>query len=225
MRRPLRSTICFPAVPHEPCIVKDAPMVLKLGGSHAASPLLRAWLDAASAAAGRLVLVPGGGPFADTVRTAQTAMDFDNAAAHDMALLAMAQYGRALIALCPACIAADSHAAILDALAARHVPVWMPAVMLRGAPDVAESWDVTSDSLALWLAARLGARGVVLVKACAARPDAGISALIADGVLDQAFPAFRAQFTGDVYLAGPNDAATAASLLREGRLPGRRLAA
>ncbi len=67
-------------------------MVVRLGGSHAFSPLLRPWLAAIGAAAGRVVLVPGGGPFADTVRSAQAAMGFDDLAAHRMALLAMAQY-------------------------------------------------------------------------------------------------------------------------------------
>ncbi|MGH7155824.1 MAG: hypothetical protein ACREF3_17995, partial [Acetobacteraceae bacterium] len=74
-------------------------LVVRLGGSHASSPLLRPWLRAIDAAAGRIVLVPGGGPFADAARTAQTTMGFDDLAAHRMGLLAMTQYGVALAAL------------------------------------------------------------------------------------------------------------------------------
>jgi dihydroneopterin aldolase len=131
-----------------------------------------------------------------------------------MALLAMAQYGRALCSLHASCTAADSEAAIQAALAARRVPVWLPWPMLRNAPDVPPSWDVTSDSLALWLATRLGATGVVLVKHATLRgaPDAGL--------VDAAFPQFRARFAGDVRIAGPDDLAHAAPTLASGRLPG-----
>ena len=39
--------------------------VVKLGGSLSGAPELKAWLAALAGAAGRVVLVPGGGPFAD----------------------------------------------------------------------------------------------------------------------------------------------------------------
>jgi aspartokinase-like uncharacterized kinase len=48
--------------------------VVKLGGSHADSPLLRPWLDAIAAACGHAVLAPGGGPFAEAGRAAQKRM-------------------------------------------------------------------------------------------------------------------------------------------------------
>jgi aspartokinase-like uncharacterized kinase len=83
-------------------------MVVRLGGSHAFSPWLRPWLAAIRAAAGGVVVVPGGGPFADAVRLAQTAMGFDDLAAHRMALLAMAQYGLALAGLGGPFIAIDT---------------------------------------------------------------------------------------------------------------------
>ena len=73
--------------------------VIKLGGSHAFAPHLRDWLAAIAGCAGSMVLVPGGGPFADLVRDAQARIGFDDDAAHRMALLAMAQYGCALASL------------------------------------------------------------------------------------------------------------------------------
>jgi aspartokinase-like uncharacterized kinase len=74
--------------------------VVKLGGSLAGSERLREWLAALAGQPG-LVLVPGGGPFADAVRAAQGALRFDDATAHHLAMLAMEQYGRALCALQP----------------------------------------------------------------------------------------------------------------------------
>ena len=68
--------------------------VVKLGGALERDGDLRAVLDTlAGAGAGRLVIVPGGGTFADLVRERQRNWRFDNGTAHAMAVLAMAQYG------------------------------------------------------------------------------------------------------------------------------------
>jgi aspartokinase-like uncharacterized kinase len=182
------------------------PIVVKLGGSFATSPVLRPWLDAITTAPGRLVLVAGGGPFADAVRAAQPAIGFDDAAAHRMALLAMNQFAIALASLAPRLLLAEDLAAIDAALAAGRVPVWCPWPMLRDAPGIAESWDVTSDSLALWLATRLGAARVVLIKHRAA------ASLAEPGLVDAAFARFRAAFPGEVVLAGPDDRAVLAGM-------------
>jgi dihydroneopterin aldolase len=189
--------------------MSDAPIVVKLGGSLAGSPLLRPWLRAIEAEAASVVIVPGGGPFADAVRAAQPVMGFDNRAAHVMALMAMAQYAVALASLGTTMVAATNVAAIEQALVRERVPVWSPWPMLGDAPDVAESWDVTSDSLALWLAMRLQARRVVIVKH---RAPIGASArqLVVDGIVDAAFPRFLAGFPGVVTLAAVADSPAAA---------------
>lgn len=195
-------------------------LVVKLGGSLAFSPKRHPWLRAAAAGAGRVVLVPGGGPFADAVRAAQAPMGFDDRAAHRMALLAMAQYGLALAALSPALALAENPAEIGRALSAGRVPVWSPWPALRDDPEVAESWDVTSDSLALLLARRLEASGLLLVKSRAPAPGMAVTAMVADALLDPAFPRFLDGFRGEVFVAGPDDARH----LAEGRLSGLRVA-
>ncbi len=188
---------------------QPALVVVKLGGSHADVPALRAaWLAAIAAASGPVVLVPGGGPFADAVRAQQRPLGYDDATAHDMALLAMAQYGLVLAAA-PGFLPAATLAQIARALAAGLVPVWLPAAMLARARGVAKGWAVTSDSLALWLATRLGARAVLLVKRDAASPG-----------LDDAFPGFHARFPGEVRVAG---AEHVPQRLDTAALPGRPL--
>src|SRR5712671_4273419 len=124
--------------------------VIKLGGSHAFAPHLADWVEAIARFQGRIVVVPGGGPFADAVRAAQPKIGFDDDAAHRMALLAMEQYGCALASLNGRFILADSPAAIRHALDAACVPVWMPSRMALAAKDIPCSWEVTSDSLAAW---------------------------------------------------------------------------
>src|SRR4051794_16524117 len=119
--------------------------VIKLGGSHAFAPHLRPWIAAIARQRGSIVLVPGGGPFADAVRAAQPKMGFDDGAAHRMALLAMEQYGCALASDSKRFALADTRAAIDRALRLEQVPVWLPTRMVLAAPEIPASWDVTSD--------------------------------------------------------------------------------
>jgi aspartokinase-like uncharacterized kinase len=140
-----------------------------------------------------MVIVPGGGPFADAVRLAQKRLKFSDATAHHMALLAMEQYGRAMIGLAASLNPADTVRSIRDCLKDAKTPVWLPAKIVLGRPEIAESWDVTSDSLALWLAARLRARGLILVKSARmpVMPQSAAS-LSRRGIIDAAFPGLMA---------------------------------
>ena len=202
-------------------------MVVKLGGSYAGSPLLRSWVRAVEAAAGRVVLVPGGGPFADAVRDAQAAMGFGDEAADTMAMLGMAQFGIALCSLGALLVIAENAAAIAAALGGGQVPVWAPLAMARAESDLPRSWDVTSDSLALWLAWRLGAGALLLVKMRSADPSHSSwpdkPGHGSDDVVDAYFSQLRAAYPGPVLIAGPGDLPAAG--LDPDRLPGVRLAA
>jgi dihydroneopterin aldolase len=191
--------------------------VVKLGGSYAGSAALHGWLDALAACAGHAVLVPGGGPFADAVRAAQRSLGFDDRTAHHMALIAMEQYGCALASLGRKVVPAASAAALVRALRQRKVPVWVPTRMALAAADVPCSWDVTADSLAAWLAGRLRAERVLLVKR--RRPASNsISAreLVASGLADPSFPGFLAASGAAASIAGPADHARAVAAIRSG---------
>ena len=197
------------------------PTVVKLGGSYAFSSALKSWIDAVAACAGHVVVVPGGGPFAEAVRVAQPRMGFDDRAAHEMALLAMEQYGCALASLGAGWRLAASAAAIRDVLHAGGVPVWSPTAMLRDANDVPWSWDVTSDSLAAWLAGRIGAKRVLLVKQLEPPPGrVRAAALVADGIIDPAFPRFLRASGAQAFIAGPAGHAAAATAMRNGAAVG-----
>jgi 5-(aminomethyl)-3-furanmethanol phosphate kinase len=199
----------------------DRPVVVKLGGSFALSEHLQAWIAALAACAGRAVIVPGGGPFADAVRSAQPTMGFDDGAAHHMALLAMEQYGRALISLNGRFAPADSDDAIRRELAARRVPVWMPARMVLSAADIAPSWDVTSDSLAAWLAGRIGAGRLLLVKHVEFRcGEARAEELAELGIVDHQFARHLRKNELAAFVLGPSDHDAAAAAIREDAVPG-----
>lgn len=182
--------------------------VVKLGGSLHDAPELEGWLRVLGAADGRVVLVPGGGPFADRVRAAQSRWRFADAAAHRMALLAMEQYGLMLCGLEAGLRPAASREDILAILAEKGTPVWLPSRLCLANPDIPESWDVTSDSLALWLAGYLGAAALALVKYETPEPGLDAGALARAGLVDGAFPDFLARRPMALRLFGRREALT-----------------
>jgi len=142
---------------------------------------------------GAVVVVPGGGPFADQVRALQRRRRFDDATAHHMALLAMEQYGRMLAALQAGLRPAASRAEIARARRAALAAVWMPTAMVLADTGIAASWDITSDTLAAWLAGTLGAARLVLVKSVALSGGTiRVATLARRGIVDPAFPDYFA---------------------------------
>jgi aspartokinase-like uncharacterized kinase len=183
---------------------RDGLTVVKIGGSCAASLDLRRWTGAVAARAGRVVIVPGGGPFADAVRAAQPRMGFDDAAAHHMALLGMEQFGRALASFDARLSPADSMAALRRALCDRKVPVWLPTRMTLAAADIPASWEVTSDSTAAWLAGKLRAARLLLLKQVELpRDPVAATELVERGIVDPAFPRFLKASGAAACIVGP----------------------
>ena len=106
-----------------------------------------------------LLVVPGGAWFADAVREADRRFALPATTSHRMAVLGMEQFGWLLSELIPGAVrSADRHAP--DRPAGR--PCSSPRrCALDGLPA---SWQVTSDSIAAWVAGRAGAGRLVLVK-------------------------------------------------------------
>jgi aspartokinase-like uncharacterized kinase len=174
---------------------KGGPIVVKLGGSVIRSPDLSSWLDVIAAAHAAVVVVPGGGALADEVRDCQVELGFGDRAAHRMALLAMDQLAWAVAGLRGGFQVGATEDELLGALEHGLVAVWAPYALIAERTDIEESWRITSDSLALWLARRLGARRCYLIKAIARIKQSHTSAkqLARDGILDEAFPAMLSE--------------------------------
>src|SRR5216110_1201780 len=81
-----------------------------------------------------------------------------------MAVLGMDQYAHALAARLPDAALVDGDGGISAAVQARRLPVLAPYRWLRAADPLPHTWEVTSDTIAAWLAGALGARRVVLIK-------------------------------------------------------------
>jgi probable H4MPT-linked C1 transfer pathway protein len=150
-------------------------LIVKIGGGVLADRgAFDAALDALSEAARerRLLVVPGGGPFADAVRSQDARFRLPDATAHWMAVLGMDQCAHLIAARLPGAVLVTGVSQIAAALttSAGRVPVLAPYAWLRAEDPVPHSWDVTSDSIAAWIGSRIGARRLVLVKPAGAVP-------------------------------------------------------
>jgi aspartokinase-like uncharacterized kinase len=140
--------------------------VIKVGGGLTAVPgaLDRVCATVAEVARyHRLLVVPGGGPFADTVRKQQTGLGVSEHASHLMAILAMDQYAFVIAEKIAGCILLEEPGEVSEIRAARP-GVLAPSRWLRSADVLPHSWDVTSDSIAAFVAGALGAAQLILVK-------------------------------------------------------------
>lgn len=184
------------------------PVVFKLGGSLLSEPQdgrLRRWCTHLTTAwAGRAVIVPGGGAFADAVRDAQSRWRFSDDGAHRMALRAMDQCGLMLCDLFPALQPVDDPDALPGVCASGRTPVWLAARALDHCTGFPRDWTVTSDSIAVWLAGRLGGTRTVLVKSCAL-PDGDLATLAAAGIVDGALPDMAASTSVPVHVVNADD--------------------
>jgi 5-(aminomethyl)-3-furanmethanol phosphate kinase len=198
--------------------------VVKVGGSFCRYKRLRELAASLAQAGGSAVIVPGGGPFADCVRREQVRLGCGDAAAHRMALLAMAQFGTALADLSDGLAAAASLPALRAAVGSRRAPVWLPLHLLDGDPTIAETWEMTSDSLAAWLAVQLGADRLFFLKRGSQRHTARLADLVGEGVLDPLVPNYLAGSGVAAYLCGQGDFPALGDALAAGRAIGRPIA-
>jgi aspartokinase-like uncharacterized kinase len=146
--------------------------LIKIGGSLYHQPNLRAsvtaWADLS--AAHRLLFLPGGGPFADSVRAADDRFQLGDSAAHWMAILAMDQFAWLLSDLSPKAVVVRDLAKAERVAAGGALTILAPSALLLEVDPLPHSWEITSDSIAAWLAHDANIPQLVLLKSLAGAP-------------------------------------------------------
>lgn len=183
--------------------------VVKIGGRLASDPALLRQVGrdvACLAVETTLVVIPGGGPFADAVREADRRLGLPPSTAHWMAILAMDQFAELLGVVVPGGEIVRDSSGVVAVLRRGAVPILAPSLWLRAADELPHTWEVTSDSLAAYLTGLLGADRLLLVKAVGGKVD------------DLVDPWFRRALPAGVACraVAPADVAAAADWLRGG---------
>lgn len=162
--------------------------VVKLGGSLLETGKLFACLKHITAQNQKTVVVCGGGFFADAVREAQKKWQFDDVAAHEMAILSMQQITILCQNLHPEFVLFSKTATLANS----SLAIWFPDLNELNEANVPPSWEITSDSLAAWLANKLNAVELVIVKSCDIDSSLTLNDLIQRGIVDPQFHHFVA---------------------------------
>lgn len=124
------------------------PLVVKVGGS--LFDRTASLLDIFREVGRPVLIVPGGGKFADLVRR----LAVSDTAAHWMAIAGMEQFGWY--------IASHGVPAVSAVTLPAEVTVLLPYCALRRADPLPHSWNVTSDTIAAWVANELAVDLILL---------------------------------------------------------------
>ena len=175
--------------------------IIKLGGSVTRQDSLVRWLQlVATHGDGKVIIVPGGGVFADAVRSFQATRaampdgHLSDPEAHRLAVFAMDQMARSLVACVPELVLVRNPLEMAERGWQHRGLVWLPSEMvlhpaMGPAGSLPEHWETTSDSLAAWLAAQTEACKLLLIKSddrlLESSVDYQLPAMQAAGILDQ----------------------------------------
>jgi len=192
---------------------KKSPVtVVKLGGSLA--PYIGEIIPALQSAHRPLLIVPGGGIFADAVRQSGAATNAD--AAHWMACAAMDQYGWIL--------ATQGIETTTKIACPRDTSVLLPYCALRRYDPLPHSWDITSDTIAAWVAGRLGGDLLVLKSVdgikVTGKPLTHVKKTVATDVVDPCFIPYVLEHRIRVFILNGTDTARLCRWLRGERVRG-----
>ncbi|MFK7794218.1 MAG: uridylate kinase [Gammaproteobacteria bacterium] len=170
-------------------------IIVKIGGSLYASSYLKQWCDRlASTHQQPIVIVPGGGPFADQVREVDHKWELSDTLAHEMAVMGMQQYGCLLTHINQELKVIETINSISDIGAM----VWLPYNDVVAECDYPKNWQTTSDSLALWLACKISANHLCLIKS-AEIDDKSTDELINSNLVDDYFPIAIKNYSGKTH--------------------------
>jgi aspartokinase-like uncharacterized kinase len=139
--------------------------VIKIGGSLAEEPAsLKALCQELSVLARthRILIVAGGGKFADVVREFGQMFDLSGVTAHEMAILAMDQFGIFLSDITPNSCTSYGLEKAKRLPATGLLPIFLPSRLMFHTDPLEHSWDVTSDSIAAHIAGVVHAKKLIL---------------------------------------------------------------
>jgi aspartokinase-like uncharacterized kinase len=140
--------------------------IIKVGGSLASNPPSLKALCRELGSISRdhsVVVVPGGGKFADVVREFDGKFELSDATADRMAVLAMDQFGIFLSNITPNSVVCDTLRKARNLSEIEVLPIFLPSRLMFRKDPLEHSWDVTSDSIAAYVAGKLNADKLILL--------------------------------------------------------------
>lgn len=192
-------------------------VVIKIGGSLHTSGELSNLLKRIDCIQQQMIIVPGGGKYADAVRSRQVSDGFDDQQAHVLALKAMGEMAVEMAKLMQRGVVTETVEDIRDLLAKHNIPIWSPFRMMVNDPDLPADWSTTSDALAAHLAERTVATTLIVVKSIDVPISATPHQLAESGIVDPVFPGIVTRANLSCSVIGPKSYDLIESLLTPAR--------
>jgi aspartokinase-like uncharacterized kinase len=167
--------------------------IIKVGGSlfdlEGLGPKLTEWLSRLSFR--KIILVPGGGRFANVVRRLDEVHKLGESISHRLALASMSLSAQFLGSIVRPCLVVKNLNECTQAWRTGHLPILDPFdLVVCGSPDeeaLPATWDVTSDSVAAWITRLVGARILILLKSTSYAQGLGWQGAADRGLVDPVF--------------------------------------
>ena len=181
-------------------------MIIKIGGSVAKE------LDSLGSEIHNLskcLIVPGGWIFADKVRVIDRMEPLNPSASHWMAILSMNIYGYYLADILDIELLEPSKLEDLKNLSG--VKVVLPYIILKKYDELPHTWDVTSDSISIWLASKVGETEVIKLTASGGIIEDGQivnsvkASEVASDVIDSYAPYLMQKYRINMFICGTQE--------------------
>lgn len=187
-------------------------LIIKVGGSLLDWPALPRRLaedlDQRGGVAARPILVCGGGAAADAVRAWDRVHSLGEAVAHRLAVRSLDLTAHLLATIAPDLVVIERVEEAVAVWKTGRVPVLRPRTFLEElecAGPRPQCWDITSDTIAAWVADRFAAPDLVLLKSAPLPRGADLETAARLGRVDPAFPSAARRLPRVLYhnLRGP----------------------
>jgi aspartokinase-like uncharacterized kinase len=191
-------------------------LVIKVGGSLMNNPYqLKQILKIISVVAEQrsVVVVPGGGAFADQIRDLHTRRYLSNSDAHWLAIRCMDLNG-SIMADFQSSLSLYPGADALEKWTEGESFIIQPYELLKSYDRLPHSWDVTSDSIAFWMGIQGDSDAVILLKSInpyvrwlkvvqseteAVKPES-FQYLVSKEIIDRYMAQLYSKFKGNLYV-------------------------
>jgi aspartokinase-like uncharacterized kinase len=181
--------------------ISPSPTVIKVGGSLLdwdelplrLGSFLKTSLEQERKAGAGIVLIAGGGPAGDLIRTMDQIHALGDVKAHRLAIRALDLSAHILASLLPGSRVVDHPEGLHVVWSCGDIPILAPRKFLEedddlGLDPLPASWDVTTDSIAARVAVRLGATRLILLKSVSLVAAISRSEAAGLGLVDRLFP-------------------------------------
>ena len=173
--------------------------VLKIGGSWITNPNLTTLLKRLDKKKkGKIIIVAGGGCFADSVRFAFKKTRMSEKLANTLALKSTEIFCSYLKDINKKLFLTTN-----KRFKANSLNVWLPSVILSKQKSFKKNWDSTSDSVAAWLSNDIKADGLVFIKSLKKFNRVNkLGDLQKKNIIDKNTPIYLKSFKGKIKITG-----------------------